>query len=176
MTAVRDWWEDPDCPPLPDPPKPPRTSDLTCHNFWTGRWNRRVMFLSPGQVPKHAALALKVELTAVGQRVDDVWLSFYRTAEGNPGQIIGSPYDYYTTSLPAGATMSIDGIRDSITIRKPGVAAVDASHLVYRSTKGHVFRWPEIDCGGVWQMWVRTPSNIPASALIATANAAVKYA
>lgn len=176
MTAVRDWWEDPDCPPLPDPPAAPHTAQLTCHVFHTGGFRLSVLrFLSPGMVPDHAALALNVALSTKGHAVDDVWLSFYRTNPDNPGHVIGDPYDFYVTHIPANSRMNIDGIRDAITLSKSG-QTVDASHLVYRSNKGHVFRWPEIDCGGEWQLWVRVPTATPAGGLVTVATAAVKYA
>lgn len=172
MTAQRDWWEDPLCPPIPDPPKPPRGAALQCHPIYKGKWiSRSITYLAPGSVQRSAAMAIAVTLSAITQQ-HDVWLSFQRL-EG--GAVVTS-YDYYVTNIPAGATMTIDGIRDAITMAKAGQRPVDASHLVLRSKTGGVFRWPEIDCGGEWRMVVRQISTADPAGLIVNAHAAVKHA
>jgi hypothetical protein len=172
---ARDWWEDPDCPALPDPPAAPKVADLTCHNFWAGSWNRKILYLNAGQIARFDSMAVRATVHAYAT-LQDVWLQFYRTAPNNPAQVVGKPYDYYITHMPSGSIMDVNGIRQTITLSKSGQSSVDASHLVFRSREGHVFEWPDIDCGGVWQMIVRWPNTIPSSAIQVTAQAAVKYA
>lgn len=171
---ARDWWEDPACPALPDPPKVPSTGDLSCHTFWTGQWWRRTLFINSGAFPTWQSLALQVKLTTANHDVSDIWVRFQRTHPVT-GALEGAPYDFYVTFMPKNTDMVIDGIRDLIQMTK-GQDTVQASHLVYRSAEGHVFRWPVIDCGGTWQMIVRHPKKFDVNAVLVNASAAVKYA
>jgi hypothetical protein len=131
------------------------------------------LFINQGTLPKWTPLALRVTLTTKARAVKDVWVQFQRITASGAKE--GQPYDFYVTYIPANTIMTLDGIRDTMRMTNGG-RTVEAGHLVYQNRHGHVFRWPDIDCGGTWVVKLRFPKTLPVDAVLMNARAAVKYA
>lgn len=123
-------------PPSAPVMKPPNILKITS-------WRRTIVSIPENLVQQWGGLTPVVRVKATAA-VQQVRLRFWDAQGLNSG-----PCDYegefLISYIPAGATMTIDGIRDSITVTLASGKTVPGSHLVYGSD-GLPFTWPDMVC------------------------------
>jgi hypothetical protein len=138
---------DPDCPPIPAPPRPPAiTNDCidvpTTWRRYTATIPAQVTAISPWSLPTVSITSGAVAVRGV--RVRTVANPFGLAPEQlDPCSYCG---EFIVTYLPPETTLTIDSAGRSATMTQPGQDPVSAMHLLYGSDGAPVV-WPELSCG-----------------------------
>lgn len=144
---------DPDCPVVPDPPRPPVIA-LDCVDTPTS-WRRYVVDVHEDLVPVWRDAVPLIRLTTGSTAARQVRLRFYPNPLEvplealNPCEFCG---EFVITYIPPRSEMFIDGIRQWVTVtdNRSGRTAV-GNHLLSGSGGGPA-TWPLLGCGTAYTL------------------------
>jgi hypothetical protein len=139
--------QDPDCPPLPDPPRPPDIID-DCIEF-PDEWCRFDIQIPADLVPTWATGIPMVQLRTGNDDVRQLRLRYYSNPFDRPlNQLDGCDYcgEFFISYIPPNSIMTIDGSEEMVQVEQPGGRISTANHLLY-GTDGGPVSWPELICG-----------------------------
>ena len=167
---------DPDCPPVPAPPRPPAILDscveddvVTWRQYWTEiLWN---------DVPEWIDSVPIVHIEA-NNPVRLVRIRYYQNP--NNLSIDEIPKDEYCNEqlisyIPSGVTLTLDGVSQRAWAQfsgSPGTFAAD--HLVYRGTDD-VPVWPILGCSSGYYITIDVPEDSPVGSVEVRYEMVQKY-
>ncbi len=138
---------DPDCATIDPPPRPP-TIAISCVETPT-EWRRYEVTVPEDLVPTWFDAVPVVRLSTGDSAVKQVRVRFYPNPLGAPVQAL-DPCDYcgefVVTYIPANSTMTLDGIRQWVSVVDADGLTRTANHLLASSDGGPV-SWPLLGCG-----------------------------
>lgn len=138
---------DPDCDPVPPPPRPP-VIDVSCVDT-PATWRRYQVQVSEDLVPLWFDAVPIVRLQTADTAARQVRIRFYPNPLGAPINAL-DPCSYcgefVVTYIPPHAQMTIDGIRQWVTVTSSTGVVSTANHLL-ASTDGGPVSWPLLGCG-----------------------------
>jgi hypothetical protein len=138
---------DPDCAPIPDPPRPP-VIDVSCVDTPT-TWRRYQVQVADTLVPEWFDAVPVIRLQTGASDVRQVRIRFYPNPLAAPiGALDPCSYcgEFVVTYIPANSLMVIDGIRQWVTVTNTAGVVSTANHLLASSDGGPV-SWPLLGCG-----------------------------
>ncbi len=149
---------DPSCPPPPPAPRPPQPS-IGCEEN-VEEW-RRVWFVIPEEeVYEWGAVVPTLTLEAGDEDVTAMRVTVYENPNGIPPQDFEEDQPYvsrwHVSYLPAGASMTIDGTTESVSVTQASGYVQDAGYLVTGPGQGPL-SWPRLECGGEYLVSIETP-------------------
>lgn len=145
---------DPDCPPVPAPPRPP-VIDPTCIDD-PATYLRYTAEVPADAVPLWSDAVPIIRVYSGPSAVRQLRLRFYDNAfEMEVGLLDPCVFcgEFIVSYLPPNSLLTIDGIAQSATIAQGAAAAQPASHLLY-GTGGGPMVWPHLTCGIRYDMAV----------------------
>lgn len=145
---------DPDCPPIPTPPRPPVVDDSCIDDVDT--YKRFTVSIPADVVPQWSDLVPILNLTTTGTVVRQLRVRFYSNPDGYPvDKLVPCSFigEFIISYLPAYSTMTIDGTSREVVITGATGNANAASHLLYGSGGGPV-SWPYMSCGSQYDLAV----------------------
>ncbi|MET0711944.1 MAG: hypothetical protein ABWZ30_05520 [Jiangellaceae bacterium] len=145
---------DPDCPPVPTPPRPPVVDDSCIDDVDT--YKRFTVNIPDDVVPQWSDLVPILNLTTTNKVVRQLRVRFYSNPEGYPvDKLVPCSFigEFIVSYLPAYSTMTIDGTSRDVIITGATGNANAASHLLYGSGGGPV-SWPYMSCGSEYSLAV----------------------
>jgi hypothetical protein len=147
---------DPDCGPLPTPPRPPVILDECLPDL---PYSQRLQYPIPeGFIPEWNEAVPVITIRSSAVQVRQVRLRFYPTPLGHPlSEVDPCSYcgEFVVSYLPAQTELVIDGTREVATALLPGGDSRNATQLLYGSD-GKPFNWPVLTCGIPYIMTVDT--------------------
>lgn len=153
---------DPDCPPLPAPPRPPLipTDCIEAPSTW-----RRYTAAIPSQVTAVSPVSLPaVSMTTGGSPARGVRVRFTPNPLGlSPEMLDPCTYcgEFIVSYLPANTTLSVDAAGRTVEMTIAGQQPQSAMHLLY-GTDGGPVTWPELSCGIEYLAIVDLDADTPA--------------
>lgn len=151
---------DPDCPPLPSPPRPPLILD-PCVNEGApaGGWQRYWLDIPATEVAAWSATVPTLKLSTLHDDVRQIRVRFHPNPFGYPAQQV-DPASYCSefilSYLPANAVLTMDGTVNRAVASVAGRGAVPVNNLLY-GTGGVPMTWPELSCGIPYVMTIDMP-------------------
>jgi hypothetical protein len=145
---------DPDCSPIPDPPRAPSIEDSCIDE--ASQWRRYQYVLEPDLVPVWSDALPVVQLAAEGTAVRQVRIRFYPNPLGaDTGDLEPCSYcgEFIVAYIPPWSTMTVDAIRQTAFVTSPGGVVRAATHLLYASDGGPI-EWTSLSCGLEYTMTV----------------------
>lgn len=139
---------DPDCPPIPGAPQPPKIDD-SCIDEVTS-WRRWWAIIPESEVTEWLAVVPTLTITTGDDEARQVRIRFYP----NPGNVPPSgdtgleiESEQAISYIPANTTFVIDGVSRRVTAEVGGDGIQrPASHLLYGQDGGPA-TWPTLRCG-----------------------------
>lgn len=170
---------DPDCPPVPDPPRPPVIDD-SCAETDVTEWRRIVAII--GDIdqwsnPEWLDLIPTVSLTAAAD-IRLVRIRYYQNPFGRPlNDLEMDSYcaEQIITFIPAGAILTLDGISERVWAEVAGSPATLAADHLLATQQGETSQWPVLGCGIDYYLTIDTPIEIPAGTLDAEYLLTARY-
>jgi hypothetical protein len=153
---------DPDCEPLPTPPRPPKINS-DCISV-TGVWRRYWGLIPDYRVSDtlHTLPAIRVTTEAFALR--QLRVRFFKAVQGqdDPDGIDPSTWEseMVVSYVPPNSVLLLDSIEQSATISVNGSAPAEAGHLLYGSNGAPVI-WPTLNCNTNYFVAFDTPTNVP---------------
>lgn len=153
---------DPDCPPLPQPPRPPMiVQDCVDEGPPAGGWRRHWLDIPGEEVAAWSATVPTIKLSTLHDDVRQVRVRFFPNPFGYPAQQI-DPTSYCSefilSYLPANAVLTMDGTVERAVAAVAGRGAVPVNNLLY-GTGGGPMSWPELSCGIPYVMTIDMPQT-----------------
>jgi hypothetical protein len=152
---------DPDCTPVPAPPRPPSIPSDCIENV--GVWRRYFTDIPANLVPDWMDVVPTVLITTGSSAARQVRIRYYP----NPDELASISMNTATwmaeqiiSYMPAQTTMTLDGITQRVWAEVKDGAAVAADHLLY-GTNGQPATWPLLSCGIAYMITVDVPINEP---------------
>ena len=145
---------DPDCPPIPTPPRPPVIDESCIDDVDT--YKRFTVTIPADAVPQWSDLVPILNLTTTDAAVRQMRVRFYSNPEGYPvDSLIPCSFigEFIVSYLPAHSTMTIDGTSREVQITGATGNSNPAAHLLY-GTGGGPVSWPYMSCGGQFDLAV----------------------
>ena len=140
---------DPDCDPLPAPPRP-AIPDIACAPEPDYR-NSYSIFIPESAVPGWQSIVPDLRLSSGGTAVRSVRIRMMerplptqRPTDLDPCNACGS---FVVDYIPPNATFEIDGLSQRVTIHLPGDVEAVGNHLLSGLGANNLFEWPELSCG-----------------------------
>lgn len=146
---------DPDCPVVPAPPRPP-VINVSCVDTPT-QWRRYVVSVAADLVPEWRDAVPIIRLQAGGTAVRQVRVRFYPNPLEAPLAAL-NPCDYcgefVVTYIPARSLMTIDGIRQWVSVTDDQSGRVTTANHLLASSDGGPVDWPVLGCGVAYTLVV----------------------
>jgi hypothetical protein len=153
---------DPDCPPVPAPPRPP-TIPNDCVTD-SGVWRRYYADIPSVYVSDWLAVVPTLGITTGSSAARQVRIRFYP----NPAGLAASDIDINSwcaeqiiSYMPAKTVMTIDGVTQRVWAEVNGALPLAADHLLY-GTGGKPASWPILSCGMGYVISLEVPTDAPA--------------
>lgn len=154
---------DPDCPPVPSPPRPPAIDDDCIVEV--GLWRRYWVTIPASEVTKWLAVIPTVRITTGADDARQVRLRVYP----NPDNLVPSAMpqeaweaEQIVSYIPPETTLVLDGVTRRAWANVEGYPQqLEADHLLY-GTGGTPATWPLLDCGIGYLMSFDAPVDAPA--------------
>lgn len=152
---------DPLCTAVITPPAPP-TIPLGCYDP-PASWQRRKVKIPAANVPLWGD-TVPVLTVAAATEMRNLRVRWYENPDGdfdpddNPCDFVG---DWVISYVPAGATMVIDGVSQTVRVRTTLGTIRRADSLVFQNDSTPIV-WPKITCGYGYIMTLDLPSGEPA--------------
>lgn len=149
---------DPDCPPMPLPPRAPTIIDA-CAEDEVGSWVRHWVEIPADRVSAWAATVPLVTLTTSNEAIRQVRVRVHPNPFGWAADEIdpnGYCSEFIVSYLPPNSSVTLDGRLNRASAQVGGAAPVPASHLLY-GTGGTPMSWPELSCGIPYVLTIDTP-------------------
>lgn len=138
---------DPDCPPLPLPPRPPDIP-VDCLDV-PDQWCRFAIPIPDTFVPTWSTGIPTIQLKTGGEAVRQLRLRFYSNPFNRELDMLdGCDFcgEFLVSYIPPDSIMTIDGVEQQVTVEQPGGRISTGNHLLYGSDGGPM-SWPELICG-----------------------------
>jgi hypothetical protein len=153
---------DPDCAPLPTPPRPPSISSdcITTTGVWRRYWGLIPEFRVSDML--HTLPAIRVETEGFALRQLRVRFFAAEQGEDDPNGIDPSTWvsEMVISYVPPNSVLLLDSVEQSATISVNGSAPAEAGHLLYGSGGAPVI-WPSLNCGVNYFVAFDTPTSVP---------------
>lgn len=146
---------DPDCPPIPAPPRPPLI-DIGCVDTPTS-WRRYVVDVGADLVPDWRDTVPIIRLQTHDTDVRQVRVRFYPNPLEAPLQALNPCEfcgEFVITYIPAHSVMTIDGIRQWVTVTDDQTGNVRTANQLLSSSDGGPVSWPVLSCGVAYTLVV----------------------
>jgi hypothetical protein len=142
---------DPDCPPIPAPPRPPVVpSDCIVD---VGVWRRYWAYIPPTEVSDWLTTLATLELETAGDAERQVRIRYYQDPFNRSYTQVNTDdfcAEQILSYIPPNTIMTLDGMTQRVWAEVSGGAATSADHLMYGSN-GTPAEWPILSCGiGYW--------------------------
>lgn len=153
------WLVDPDVTAATAPPAAPVIPNS---NLQTNIkvWQRYAIDIPAGVVADWSASVPVITINSFGDDVKQVRVRFHPNPFSYPAARV-DPLAYCSefvlSFLPGSATLTVNGISESVTAAKAGRATVSANHLLFGSDGGPL-TWPELSCAVPYVMTIDVPS------------------
>jgi hypothetical protein len=145
---------DPDCPPVPLPPRPPAI-ESSCLDE-PAQYQRYVAHIPDDAVPTWSEAVPVIRVYSQAEPIRQMRVRFYTNpfarpmAELPPCDFCG---EFIISYMPPNSTLVLDGITQTATLAQvPGLFA-RAGHLLYGSDGGPMV-WPHLTCGTAYELMV----------------------
>lgn len=145
---------DPDCPPIPLPPRAPVIDELCVDEIST--YKRFTVTIPQEVVPAWADVVPIVNITSTSQPLRQLRARFYSNESNlDPADLVPCSYvgEFIVSYLPENSTMTIDGITQTVTVIGTNGDVQQAAHLLYGSGGGPMV-WPAMSCGSRYDLAV----------------------
>lgn len=145
---------DPDCPPIPAPPRPPAIAESCISDV--DEYRRLTVSIAADLVPRWSDLVPIVNLTTGAEAVRQLRVRFYSNPAGRPVyDLVQCDYvgEFIVSYLPPNSTMTIDGTSEEVVVVGETGLPQTASHLLYGSGGGPMV-WPYMSCGSQYDLAV----------------------
>lgn len=153
---------DPDCPPLPTPPKPPSIASDCIDE--TGVWRRYWALIPASEVSMmlYTLPAIVVHTQGVALRQLRVRLYQAPAGEDDPNAIDPNSWisEMVVSYVPPNTVLVLDSVEQRATASVNGSQPTDAGHLLYGSNGAPVV-WPVLNCGVNYFVSFDTPVTVP---------------
>lgn len=130
--------------------KPPRPAVILPPNILDiASWRRRTLVLPPSVTQRWGRVVPVARVMTSGTSAQFIRLRFYRGTT----DLFGCGYDgeFLVSYLPANAILTLDGIRQEVSVTLADGRVVPGGHLLYGSD-GRPFAWPEMGCQETYTM------------------------
>lgn len=165
IVAAVDPLADPDCPPIPRPPVPPRVEDSCIET--TGSWRRYWAIISENEVYDWLSVVPTVTLTTGDIAARQVRIRYYSNPDAlAPDDASGLPIEaeQVVSYMPPNTEMTLDGVSRRAWASVAGAEAIPAGQLLYGRDGGPA-TWPTLDCGVAYLVSFDVPLDAPAGNL-----------
>jgi hypothetical protein len=145
---------DPDCPPIPSPPRPPAIIESCISDV--DEYKRFTVPIAADLVPRWSDLVPIVNLTTGPEAVRQLRVRFYSNPSGRPVyELVQCDFvgEFIVSYLPPNSTMTIDGTAQEVVVVGETGLPQAASHLLYGSGGGPMV-WPFMSCGSQYDLAV----------------------
>lgn len=165
LSVTVDVLADPDCPPIPAPPRPPTVpSDCIAD---VGVWRRYWAYIPSSEVSDWLTTIPTLELETASTAERQVRVRVYPDPFGRENtQIEPGSYcsEQIISYIPPNTVMTLDGVTERAWAEVNGGSTISADHLLYGSD-GTPAVWPQLSCGiGYWASF-DVPNEAPAGNL-----------
>lgn len=155
---------DPDCAPLPTPPKPPVIPSECIDEV--GMWRRYTVVIPASEVRLWLEAVPTIILSTGSDPERQVRVRFYRdetnsVAEATSGTPAG---EMIVTYIPPMTELTLDGVSERSWASVNGGEEQPAGHLLY-GTGGIPASWPVLSCGSGYVVTLDVPLESPAGNL-----------
>jgi hypothetical protein len=157
---------DPDCDPIPAPPRPPVISDPCI--IEQGAWRRWWATIPASEVSDWLTVVPTIELGTDAAPARQVRIRYYP----NPDNLVPEDMDYgsfvaeqIVTYIPGDTLMTLDGVSQHAWADVLGTGPRSADHLLY-GTGGSPATWPEFTCGMAYMISFDLPVESAADSFV----------
>jgi hypothetical protein len=160
---------DPDCPPVPAPPRPPFIDD-SCLEEVVTEWRRLYVNLEKvdyWDTPVWAELVPTLSITAT-QDVRQVRIRYFQNPFGRGLDDLDADEfcaEQIITFIPGGAILTIDGVTRRVRAEVAGSATSLTADKLLATQAGDVEQWVALSCGMPYFLTVDVPVDLPANAI-----------
>jgi hypothetical protein len=149
-------------PPRPPAVKPPNLLDITS-------WRRKTAVIPASITGRWGRVVPVVTVSTAAEDAQYIRIRFYRSST----TLSECDYDgeFLISYLPANATMTLDGLRQEVTVTRADGSVVPGGHLLFGSD-GRPFAWPSMGCQHDYTMVVDIMPSQPG--VVALLDAAVR--
>lgn len=166
---------DPDCPPVPQPPRPPVVPNDCIVEV--GQWRRYWYGVSKNDIRQWFQTVPTVFITTNAQAERQMRVRFYQNpfdrplADLDPDEFCS---EIIVSYLPANTVLTLDGVSQRAWASVNGGPSTTADHLLYGSN-GMPAEWPVLDCGIGYYMTVDVPLENQPGNITLGADLRVRY-
>ena len=156
---------DPDCDPIPRPPKPP-TIPADCI-VAVGLWRRYTFEIPETEVGRWSAMLPTLTLRTDDAAERQIRIRYYANPDGTlqpDMELPGWESEIILTYMPANTVITIDPVARRVSASVNGGEERSASNLMY-GTDGVPATWPELKCGVGYLVTLDVPTEAPAGNL-----------
>jgi len=153
---------DPDCTPVPAPPRPPVIPSDCIEDV--GVWRRYYTQIPSNLVPDWMDVVPTLDIISGSSAARQVRIRYYPNPDDLlPGEVDTSSWmaEQIISFMPAHTVMTLDGVTQRVWAEINGSDPVGADHLLY-GTNGRPATWPLLSCGISYLVSVEVPIKEPA--------------
>jgi hypothetical protein len=161
---------DPDCAPVPTPPRPPSVPSDCIENV--GVWRRYYTEIPADLVPDWMDVVPTLDITTGSKAARQVRIRYYPNPDGLiPTEVDTSSWisEQIISYMPARTLLIIDGVTQHVWAEVNGSDPISADHLLY-GTNGKPATWPVLSCGIAYLVSVDVPIAEPAGNVVIEAS------
>jgi hypothetical protein len=148
---------DPDCEPVPPPPRPPAIPSDCIEDV--GVWRRYYTEVPADYVPDWMDVVPTVIITSGSQPARQLRIRYHANPDGLSTEDVPVTEwiaEQIISFMPANTVMTLDGVTQRVWAEVNGNNAVSADHLLY-GTNGQPATWPLLSCGIAYLITVDVP-------------------
>lgn len=156
---------DPDCPPVPSPPRPPRIDDECI--VQVGSWRRYWAIIPAEFIPLWTDVVPTFTITTDLAPARQVRIRLYENPAGDPPESFDSSVwisEQVVSYIPANTVLTIDGVARRAWADINGAGQIAADRLLY-GTAGGPATWPTMSCGVQYLASFDVPLDDPLGAI-----------
>lgn len=165
LDSTADLLVDPDCPPIPAPPRPPIVpSDCIAD---VGVWRRYWAYIPYTEVSDWLAVIPTLELRTSGFAERQVRIRVYPDPFNRDNtQIDAADFcsEQIISYIPPSSVVTLDGVTERVWAEVNGGSPISADHLLYGSN-GTPAVWPRLSCGIGYWVSLDVPNDSPSGNL-----------
>jgi hypothetical protein len=162
LTAPADPLADPDCDPVPAPPRPPTIPSDCIEDV--GTWRRYWATVPASEVSEWAMSVPTIYIDNGAVATRQVRIRVYPNPFGYPADQLppdGFCAEQIISYIPPSSTMHLDGVLQRAWTEIQGGPPINADHLLY-GTGGTPASWFELSCGIPYLLSFDVPLDAPA--------------
>jgi hypothetical protein len=153
---------DPDCEPVPAPPRPPTVPSDCIEDV--GVWRRYLYKIPATLIPDWYDIVPTLEIVSGALPARQVRLRYYENAADLPAEGIDDTTwvsEQIISFMPASTVLTVNGMTQHVWAEVAGGEAINADHLMY-GTNGQPATWPVLSCGISYVISMDVPIAEPA--------------